>query len=158
MDNNGANAQEPKTEERTFTQAELNAIVQKRIGEEKAKYENYEELKEKAQKFDEIAEANKTELQKAKEKADGLQVELDNIKKATALRDLRDEVSKTKGVPANLLTGATREECEAQADQILTFAKASPGYPAVPDGGEPTGSVKKATRDLFADWLNNGGN
>jgi hypothetical protein len=40
--------QETQTEEKTFTQAELNAIVQKRLGEEKARYENYEELKAKA--------------------------------------------------------------------------------------------------------------
>ena len=43
-----------QTEEKTFTQAELNAIIQKRIGEVSAKYGNYEELKEKASKFDEI--------------------------------------------------------------------------------------------------------
>ena len=54
---NTENIQDVKqTEERTFTQAELNAIVQKRLGEQASKYENYEELKAKALKFDEIEE------------------------------------------------------------------------------------------------------
>ena len=48
MENTEMNVQEAaQTEERTFTQAELNAIVQKRLGEQAAKYGNYEELKEK---------------------------------------------------------------------------------------------------------------
>ena len=67
--------EEHKNEEKTFTQAELNAIVQKRLGEEKAKYENYEELKAKALKFDELEEQNKSELQKANDKAEALQKE-----------------------------------------------------------------------------------
>ena len=138
---------------KTFTQEDVNRIVAERV----KRYANYEELKQKAEQFDQIEESNKTELQKAVEKANGLQSELDALKNATKLRDLRDEVSKEKGVPANLLTGTTKEECEAQAEEIISFAKQRPGYPAVPDGGEPTVSVKRATRDQFAEWLNNGG-
>ena len=138
---------------KTFTQDEVNRIVAERV----KRYANYEELKQKAEQFDQIEESNKTELQKAVEKANGLQSELDALKNATKLRDLRDEVSKEKGVPANLLTGTTKEECEAQAEEIISFAAQRPGYPAVPDGGEPTVSVKRATRDQFAEWLNNGG-
>ena len=148
-----------QTEERTFTQAELNAIVQKRIGEVSAKYGNYEELKEKAQKFDEIEEQSKSELQKANERADALQKELDGWKKADSVRKIREDVAKELGVPANLLNGETKEECEAQAKDILSFAK--PGaYPSVKDGGEVRSTGSGKTRDQFADWLNNfnGGN
>lgn len=150
--------QTEQTEERTFTQAELNAIIQKRLGEVTAKYGNYEELKEKAQKFDEIEDRAKTELQKATERADALQKELDGMKRADSVRKIREEVSRETGVPANLLNGETKEDCEAQAKAILSFAK--PGaYPKVKDGGEvrPTGSGK--TRDQFANWFNelNGG-
>ena len=137
---------------KTFTQEDVNRIVAERV----KRYANYEELKQKAEQFDQIEESNKTELQKAVEKANGLQSELDALKNATKLRDLRDEVSKEKGVPANLLTGTTKEECEAQAEEIISFAAQRPGYPAVPDGGEPTVTVKRATRDQFADWLNGG--
>ena len=140
--------------DKVFTQDDVNRIVADRV----KKYADYGELKKKAEMIDQIEEANKTELQKAQERANGLQAELDALKKSSELRDLRDEVSKAKGVPANLLTGSTKEECEAQAEQILNFANKKPGYPTVRDGGEPTGTIKKATRDQFAEWLNNGGN
>ena len=55
---------------RTFTQDELNAIVQKRIAETQRKYSDYESLKEKAGKYDAVQEAGKTELEKATSKAD----------------------------------------------------------------------------------------
>ena len=142
------NASEPQ--DRTFTQDDVNRIVADRV----KKYADYSELKKKAELFDQLEEANKTELQKAQERADGLQAELDAIRKSNELRDLRDEVSKEKGVPANLLTGITKEECEAQADSILSFANKQPGYPAVKDGGEPTATIKKATRDQFAEHFN----
>ena len=147
-----------QTEERTFTQAELNAIVQKRVGELTSKYGNYEELKEKAQKFDEIEEQSKSELQKANERADALQKELDGWKKADSVRKIREEVAKELGVPANLLNGETKEECEAQAKGILSFAKPD-AYPSVKDGGEARNTGSAKTRDQFADWFNelNGG-
>ena len=146
------------TEERTFTQAELNAIVQKRLGEQAAKFENYEELKAKAQKLDKIEEESKSELQKATEKADALQKELDGMKKADSVRKIREEVAKELGVPANLLNGETKEECEAQAKGILSFAK-SDGYPSVKDGGETRNTGSGKTIDQFANWFNelNGG-
>lgn len=143
-----------QTEERTFTQAELNAIVQKRLGEEKAKYENYEELKEKAQKFDQIEEESKSELQKATERADSLQAELDKMKKADAVRALREEVSKETGIPAHLLHGDTKEECEAQAKDLLAFKNPSGSYPEVEDKGEVNHVGGGSTREQFANWFN----
>ena len=139
--------------EKTFTQDEVNRIVAERV----KRYANYEELKQKAEQFDKLEEEGKSELQKALDKANGLQSELDALKQKETLRDLREEVSKEKGVPANLLTGTTKEECEAQAEDIISFAAKRPGYPAVPDGGEPTITVKKSTRDQFADWMEQNG-
>ena len=128
--------QETQTEEKTFTQAELNAIVQKRLGEEKARYENYEELKAKAQKFDQIEEESKTELQKATERAEALQKELEAIKTANEERALRERIAQETGVPANLLRGSSEEDLKAQAEAIMSFVKAKPSYPKVKDGGE----------------------
>ena len=158
MENTEVTAQEAvQTEERTFTQAELNAIVQKRLGEQAAKYGNYEELKEKALKFDEIEEQSKSELQKATERADALQTELNNMKRADAVRKIREEVSQATGVPAHLITGETKEQCEEQAKAIMTFAKPS-SYPFVKDGGETgTHSDTGKTRDQFASWLSEKG-
>lgn len=139
-------ATEPKAAE-TFTQEDVDRIVQKRL----AKFADYEELKEKASKFDAAEEAAKSDLQKAEEKAADLQKQLDDLQREATIREARAEVAREKNVPADLLTGETKEKCEAQADAILKFAK--PGYPSVRDGGEPSGNPKRATRDQFADWL-----
>ena len=140
-----------QTEAKSFTQEDVNHIVAKRV----AKYADYETLKEKAAKYDEQVEASKTELQKATERATALEAELNALKSAEELRQMREEVASLKGIPSNLLTKTTREECEAQADELINWAKPkATGYPKVKDAGDPVGNYKKATRDQFADWLN----
>lgn len=158
MENTDNNQEIKQAEEKTFTQAELNAIVQKRIGEVSAKYENFEELKAKALKFDEIEEQSKSELQKANEKAIALEKELESMKKADSVRKIREEVAAELGVPSNLLSGDTKEACEAQAKGILSFAKPN-AYPSVKDDGEVRDVEVGKTRDQFASWFNeiNGG-
>lgn len=146
------NAETEQAEQKTFTQDDVNRIVAKRV----EKYSDYAELKEKAQKFDEQVEAGKSELQKATEKADRLQAELDAIKAEASIRSMREEVATTTGVPASLLTATTQEECEAQAQAILTWSQQREpnGYPVIPDGGDPIGEAKKTTREKFAEWFN----
>ena len=146
---NTQSANPTPAEPQTFTQDDVNRIVAKRV----AKYADYDELKQKAAKFDEQVEAGKSELQKVTEKATSLQAELDALKQAEAIRTMREEVASAKGVPAKLLTGKTAEECESQAADLLAWAqKSSSGYPKVPDGGDPTST--KPAREQFADWLN----
>ena len=140
------------TEAKTFSQDELNKIVQERVAKERAKFEGYEELKEKAAKFDEQTEASKTELQKATEKAEKLEAELKSLKKAEAVNAVRTKVAEETKVPASLLTGSTEEECKAQAQAILEFANAN-GYPEVKDGGEARTTANHSTADQFADWM-----
>ena len=92
-------------------------------------------------------------VEEAIDRANGLQSELDTMKAAETLRLTREEVAKSIGVPAHLLTAETKEDCEAQAKSILEFAKPSK-YPSVPDGGEPIGNPQKSTRDQFAEHFN----
>ena len=141
-----------ESQERTFTQDELNAIVGKRLAEEKNKYADYDVLKAKAEKFDEAEEASKSELQKATERANALETELNGLKKAEEVRLMRENVAKETGIPSNLLTGSSEEECKAQAEAIKAYATPS-GYPKVKDGGEmpkPTSGNAKAD---FAEYM-----
>ena len=137
--------------ERTFTQAEMNAIISDRLSRERSKYADYGDLKAKAQQFDAAQEAGKTELQKANEKAAKLQEQLDTLTRANTLRELRSKVAAATGVPAELLSGDTEESCTAQAQAILKFAQ--PGYPSVRDGGEVRNKPTGSTRQQFADWF-----
>lgn len=76
------------------------------------------------------------ELRKALEELAAANSELNGLKAANEVRQIREKVSTAKGIPINLLTGDTEESCAAQADAILAFAKPS-DYPPVADGGEP---------------------
>jgi hypothetical protein len=137
---------------RTFTQDEVNAIVGKRLAEEKGKYSDYEDLKAKAAKYDEAEEANKSELQKATERAKSLEDELNNLKKAEEVRTVREKIASETGVPANLLTSDTEEACKAQAEAILAFSKPT-SYPNVKDGGEVHHTTASKPEDQFKEWF-----
>lgn len=137
--------------EKTFTQEELNQILSERLKREREKYGDYDSLKEKAERFDQIQEDAKSELQKATERAEKLQTELSELKHAEEVRAIRDKVAQTTGVPASLLTGETEEACNEQAAGILSF-KTSSAYPTVKDGGEIQKTVEGSTRQQFADW------
>ena len=144
-----------EVETKTFTQEEVNGIVNDRLARERKKYEgiDLEALKSKAAKFDEMEEANKTELEKANERANALQAQLDGVLKEKELTEMREKVAKEVGIPSNLLTAGTEEECKAQAEAIKAYALPS-GYPQVRDGGEVNVVSKSTTRQQFADWAN----
>ena len=147
--------QATKTEnaEKTFTQSELNAIISDRLKRESEKYADYETLKEKASRFDEIEEASKTELQKANERAAKLETELSQLRKNEEIRTIREKVATEHGIPASLLSGDSEETCTEQAKALLEF-KSAATYPTVKDGGEIQNNLKRSTRDEFADWAN----
>lgn len=125
----GAAQEAPK--ERTFTQAEVNAMIEGRLSR--------------------ASEAAKAELQKMTEKAEKLQKELYDMKEADSIRTMRDKVAGETGVPVNLLTEATEEACRKQAEAIREYA--TPKYPTVKDGGEATVEAKGSTREQFAAWM-----
>ena len=139
--------------QKTFTQEELNAIVSDRVKREREKHADYATLKEKADRLDQLEEASKSEIQKMTEKAAQLQAELDQIKQAEVIREMRSKVAKETGIPENLLTGSTDEDCKAQADAIKAFA--TPTYPTIRDGGEVAGRSGGSTAQQFAEWFNN---
>lgn len=146
QETNATNNQEPK--EKLFTQDEVNGFFNKRYSELMSKVDAY---KEKAEKYDQMEEANKTELQKATERAEQLESELTKLKNETALKDIRNKVAKDSGVPAELLTGSTEEACKEQANAILSFAKPK-DYPNLKDGGEVNNVGKLSPRQQFAEW------
>ena len=147
--------QEVATEEKMFTQAEVDAIVGDRLKRDRAKYADYDAVKEKAARFDEMEEANKSELQKATERATALQTELDSIKKQNELRDMRDLVAAETGLPAVLLTADTEEKCREQAAAIINYSnQGKTGYPTVRDAGEAQSDFKGTPKQQFAEWAN----
>lgn len=77
---------------------------------------------DKAKRLDELEESQKTELQKAADRAAAAEAKAAEIE----ARATRAEVAAEKGVPANLLTGSTQEELEASADALIAFRGQQP--------------------------------
>ena len=150
---NQGQAAEGTEEVKTFNQQELDAIISDRLKRERDKYADYEALKAKAAKLDEIEEASKSELQKATERAEKLESELTQMKRAEEIRQIRDKVAATTGVPASLLTADTEEACQEQSKAIMDFKSTmNVGYPNVKDAGELQNTLTGSTRQQFADW------
>lgn len=144
-----------ETVKNTFTQEEVNKMIADRIAREREKYADYDDLKAKAGKYDEVQEASKTELQKAQERANDLQAKYDQMIKDEEVRKIREQISQETGVPATLLNAETLEACKIQAEAILAFKGNTNSYPSLKDKGEVTKTnAGGKTRDQFADWFN----
>jgi len=106
-------------------------------------------LRPAAQKLAELEESQKSELEKAQARADAAE------KKAleTELSAIRASVALEKGLTpsqAKRLVGATREDLEADADELLADLKSTkPGTAPSSEGqgkqGEPVGQTKQIT-------------
>ena len=81
-----------------------------------------------------------------------LTAQRDALQKNINIRNARDKVSASTGVPASLLTGETEEACKEQADAILKWRGPVQMYPATNDGGESAPPSGGSTRDQFAEW------
>lgn len=151
----GAPADNAETKtERTFTQAELDSIVKERLKRDRERYADYDALKAKAEKYDAAEEANKSELQKAVERAEALKAELDGIKAEQARQALIAQVAKDSGVDAELLAamrGSTEDEIKAHADLLKAKFAAVPGYKSDPhdQGGTHAAPPKRDIPIIF---------
>ena len=131
------NATQGAAAEKTFTQAEMDAIIGDRLARERAKYADYAEIKAKAAKFDEAEEANKSELQKAVEERDALKARIDKLEADKAHADAVADAAAKYGVDAALLSRMSGDVEENAAYLKQTMANA-PKFGQVPDGGETT--------------------
>lgn len=131
----GSDGGEPKS----FTQEQVDRIVETRLAKERGKYKDYEEIKAKALKFEEAENAGKSEVDKLREANERLQKQIDDAAAAKQRDGWISEVSKSKDVPAELLRGTTLEELEAHADLLhAALHPASSGAPVSKQTGEPT--------------------
>lgn len=112
----------------------------------------------KAKRLDEVEDANRTELEREKARADAAEKIIADSKAKTDAESLRSEIAKAKGfeerkVPATALRGSTREELEAHADEILALLPAPPAAPSADGQGEtgkPIGDGEMSADDIVA--------
>ena len=101
-----------------------------------------------AERLAEIEESNKTELQKATDRAAAAEAKAAEV----GARAMRAEVAAAKGIPAALLSGSTQEELEASADALLAFRGPATRTATAEEAGagargEAIGTPKQLTRD-----------
>lgn len=143
------------------TQEEFDAAVKDRLKRaeksfEKRYSEQHAEEFEKAKAYDELQERQKSELQKAEDRAAAAEAEAEKLRGAAAARDWADEVSKETGVPAALIHGATKEEMQSNAEQLKSYAEGL--VPAAPhvgsEGRRPSDPSATTNAERFAALVN----
>lgn len=114
--------------------ASLKAALAKANDDAKRHRLRNKELEPLAAKAQELEDANRSELEKATARAEAAERERDE---ATA-QSLRAQVAADKGVPAASLTGSTKEELEAKADELIAWRDAE----KKPKPKTPVGQLK----------------
>jgi hypothetical protein len=134
----------PDEGDKKFTQEDLDRVVADRLKRETSKYSDYDELKAKAAKLDEAEASRKSDDQKLLERVEAAERKAaeadDRVGKAEA-NALRLSVAGDKKLPPSLakrLSGSTREELEADADELLESVK--------PDEGDKSGGAGNESR------------
>lgn len=125
-----------------YTQAQIDEIVAKRVARVKKQYGDYEDMKKKAAKLDEIEAANKSELEKLTDQNQKLAAQLAEREHAALIQ----AACIKHGVPADymdLVTGADEESIDKAAEKVAKLASAStkpPKGPSGTEGNHPSGN------------------
>jgi hypothetical protein len=120
----------PPASDKTFTQADVERMIGERLGRERSKYSDYDQLKTAADELAKLKDAQATEAEKtvkqtAKDTEAKVRAELEP-------QMMRLQVALAKGLPEELgakvlsaakrLVGNTREELEADAAEFFSAA------------------------------------
>ena len=114
--------------EHTLTQADVDRIVKDRVARERAKYADYDELKQAAARLAEIEDAQKSEAQKAQEAAAAAQAELEALR-----MKLRTQAIETAVSTAAAAAGAINPQ---QVLRLIDLDGVEPGEDGTVDLGD----------------------
>ncbi|WP_347031730.1 hypothetical protein [Brevibacterium paucivorans] len=135
------------------TQADLDRIVGDRLARERKKYADYNDLKAKAEKLDELEDANQSELDKVRKQFESTKAELDELKSAQQVTEWKNTVAKDTGVPASVLRGTTEDDIRSHAESLKTLIKSGPVVPTghmKPAGDGSDSDVRATVKKLFS--------
>lgn len=140
-------ANEEMAEDKTFTQVEVDEIIKKRLARAKNDVPaDYKELQDKAAKFDELQEANKSELQKANEQLEKLKADIAKRDAQDKANALKNKISKETGVPSELIIGSDEDEMKDWAQKLVEYAKKDTA-PVIMNAGKFARSTKSENSD-----------
>lgn len=111
------------------SQDDLNKIISDRVKRERAKFGDYNDVKAKAARLDEIEQASQTELERANKRAE----EAEARARAVELSLSRSRIAAEKGIAdwSDFITGDNEDDMAAAADLIASrlATAASPRQP-----------------------------
>lgn len=125
----------PPPADKVLTQADVDRIVQERLTRERQKFADYEDLKSKASKLDELEQANKSELEKMQARAEEAE------KRATEA----SERAKASTLRAAIVDQANRAGA-VDADAVLALL--DPNAVTIGDDGQVTGAEEAVAKLL----------
>lgn len=100
------------------SQEEFEKALGRRLERERSKFADYEDLKAKASRLDEIEDANKTELQKITERAE----QAERRAAQAELSALKTRISAELKVPVEVLHGEDEATMRASGQKVLEWA------------------------------------
>lgn len=137
------------------SQEALNEALKERLARERAKFKDYDDIKAKAARLDEIEQANQTEVEKAAARLAALEAELNDTRRNA----LRLQVAATHGITDAddielFLTSTDEATLEKQAKRLAerTGTDDRKKGPHVPREGA-TPQAKADERVAFANFL-----
>ena len=157
----GQNATEQP--EKTFTQAELDAIIAERLKREREKYKDYADLKKAAEEYQKLKEAQMSETEKLQAKLaeyERMLLEKEREAAEARLESLKLRVLDEMGLPkawAARIFGTTEEEIRQDAEELKKLLGAAGR--AVGSGTNPPGGanvvpdVEALGRMSMADYI-----
>lgn len=136
---------------RTFSQSELDAVIADRLQRERSKYADYNDLKAKAEQFEQAEAAKLSELERTTKALEEAQA------KAAALEldQLRTKAAAAAQLPegfASRLVGKTEEELLADAKKLAEAMPAAPRQ-TPPPGRLQSGAANEGRDGSMSDWL-----
>lgn len=140
---NPSDAPKPKAPE-LLTNDQVNALLAKQKREMAEKFADYDDLRAKASKLDEIEQASKSELQKLLDENTTLKTRVEFFEREKQVAAWAAEITKDSGIPPEALRGNTKEELEQHFNVLSALVpKQQQKRHVVPPGtpsGEQTGS------------------
>jgi hypothetical protein len=134
------------------TQDQYDAVAARIRKEEAARYEGYSDYKQAAERLQEIEDADKSELDKLKERAEAAEAKARAYEQAAQIDAWRQEVSKKTGVAAELLRGTTKEELQEHAEALAGYVKPS-AAPHIESDGKQSTAPPGSTAASFANAI-----
>lgn len=154
---NTGDAKESKPTEKTFTQAELDQIINDRLERERKSYEKKEAERKKAEEIEKLSGEEKLNA-KHKAELDKILAERDEAIKSVRLSDAGKKLAELGYTSdfASMMLGADDSETTANIEKFDRMVKElvtkqvqgnlAHGSPSVPNGGEPKNTLKDIVR------------